>query len=198
MRVILTYVGLLAVVLVPLVAAALSPLLAWRDPVYIAGGFAGIVALILTGAQPMLAGGDLPGLSVMRSRRIHRGVGLTLVAAVVVHVGALWITSPPDMIDALVFASPTPFSDWGVVAMWAVFATALLAAFRKRLRLRPRTWRLGHMTLAGIIVVGSIVHAVLIEGTMETMSKLALCALVLVVSVRTIAGLRGRGTGSRS
>ena len=91
--------------------------------------------------------------------------------AVVVHVAGLWITSPPDMIDALLFASPTPFSPFGVIAMWAIFAVALLAALRRRLGLRPRTWRIAHMSLAVVIVVGSVLHGILIEGTMETMSK---------------------------
>ena len=70
------------------------------------------------------------------------GSAAVLVVAVVIHVAALWITSPPDVVDALLFASPTPFSAWGVIAMWAVFAAALLAALRRRLRLRPRTWRI--------------------------------------------------------
>jgi predicted ferric reductase len=113
-----------------------------------------------------------------------------LVAAVVIHVGGLWITSPPDMIDALLFASPTPFSPWGVIAMWAIFAVALLAALRRRLGLRPRTWRIAHMLFAIVIVVGSVVHGVLIEGTMETVSKVALCALVLAAAIKVMADLR--------
>jgi predicted ferric reductase len=92
------------------------------------------------------------------------------------------------MIDALLFTSPTPFSPFGVIAMWAIFAVALLAALRRRLGLR--TWRIAHMSLAVIIVVGSVVHSVLIEGTMETMSKAALCALVLAAAVKVMADLR--------
>ena len=107
-----------------------------------------------------------------------RGWGPALVLAVVVHVAALWLTSPPDVVDALLFRSPTPFSAWGVVAMWAVFATALLAALRGRLRLRLVVWRLCHIALAVMIVVGSVVHAMLIDGTMEIVSKVALSALV--------------------
>ena len=115
------------------------------------------------------------GPAGQRGRRVHRFVGGILVAAVVIHVAGLWITSPPDVVDALVFASPTPFSAWGVIAMWAVFAAALLAALRRRLRLRPRMWRFAHTALAAVVVVGSIVHALLIEGTMETVSKAVLC-----------------------
>ena len=110
--------------------------------------------------------------------------------AVVIHVGGLWITSPPDMIDALLFSSPTPFSPFGVIAMWAIFAVALLAALRRRLGLRPRTWRTAHMLLAIVIVAGSVVHGMLIEGTMETVSKAALCALVLAATIKVMADLR--------
>ena len=108
----------------------------------------------------------------------------------VVHVGGLWFTSPPDMIDALLFASPTPFSPFGVIAMWAIFAVALLAALRRRLRLRPRTWRIAHMSLAVVIVVGGAAHAMLVEGTMETVSKAALCALVLAATIKVMVDLR--------
>jgi hypothetical protein len=64
--------------------------------------------------------------------------------------------------------SPTPFSPFGVIAMWAIFAVALLAALRRRLGLRPQTWRTAHLLLAIVIVVGSVVHGILIdEGMMR-------------------------------
>jgi MYXO-CTERM domain-containing protein len=121
---------------------------------------------------------------------VHHWVGAALVAAVVIHVVGLWITSPPDMVDALLFSSPTPFSPWGVVAMWALFAVALLAAFRRRLGLQPRTWRIAHMSLAIVIVIASVIHSILIEGAMETVSKAALCALVVAATVKAVADLR--------
>ncbi|MFZ0852365.1 MAG: ferric reductase-like transmembrane domain-containing protein [Hyphomicrobiaceae bacterium] len=190
-RVTLIWAALAAAVVVPIAAAAVSPLLAWRDPLYIAAGFAGVIALALMLVQPLLMSGYLPGLSsAHRGRRAHRWIGGVLVAAVVIHVGGLWITSPPDVIDALLFISPTPFSAWGVIAMWAIFAVALLAALRHRLRLRPRTWRVAHMSLAAVIVVGTVVHGILIEGTMETVSKAALCALVLAATIKVMADLR--------
>ena len=185
----LIWVVLAAAVCVPIAAAAASPLLAWRDPVYIMAGFAGIIALGVMLFQPLLIGGYLPGLSARIGRRGHRWTGGALVAAVVIHVGGLWITSPPDMIDALLFTSPTPFSPWGVIAMWAIFAVALLVALRRRLGLRPRTWRIAHKLLAIVIVVGSVVHGILIEGAMETVSKAALCALVLAATVKVMADL---------
>jgi hypothetical protein len=188
-RAALIWAALLAAICVPIAAAAVSPLLAWRDPIYIAACFAGIVALGFMLIQPLLIGGYLPALPAHRGRRAHRWIGGALVAAVVVHVGGLWITSPPDVIDALLFASPTPFSAWGVIAMWAIIATALLAALRQRLRLRPRMWRIAHSFLAVVIVAGTVVHGVLIEGTMETVSKAALCALVVVATMKVMADL---------
>lgn len=187
-RSVLVWAALIAATAVPITAAAMSPLLAWRSVVYVAAGFAGILALGLMLVQPLLIGGYLPGLTTYRGRRVHHWVGGALVAAVIVHVGGLWLTSAPDVIDALLFRSPTPFSVWGVAAMWAIFAVALLATFRRRLR--PRTWRIAHTLLAIIIVVGTIIHALLIEGTMETISKIALSALVAAATLKVIVDLR--------
>ena len=189
-RTVLVWAVLATALIVPVAAAAASPLLAWRQPVYIVAGFAGIAALALMLVQPLLIGGYLPGLTALRSRRAHRTIGTTLVAAVVIHVAGLWITSPPDVIDVLLFRSPTPFSIWGAVAMWAVFAAALLAALRRRLRLRLRTWRLGHSGLVTVAVLCTALHALLIEGTMETISKVALCALVVVATLKVVVDLK--------
>src|SRR4051794_39075996 len=186
----LIWAALAAAICLPIAFAAASPLLEWRDPVYILAGFAGIIALGVVLVQPLLIGGYLPGPSAYRARRAHHWMGGALVVAVLIHVAGLWITSPPDMIDALTFTSPTPFSPFGVIAMWAIFAVALLAALRRRLGLRPRTWRLAHMLLAIVIVAGGAVHAILIEGTMETVSKAALCVLVLAAAVKAMADLR--------
>ena len=191
-RAVLVWAGLLVALIVPILAAASSPLLAWRDPVYILAGLSGVVGLALLLVQPLLAGGMLPGLALARSRQTHRWIGGGLVAAVVIHVAALWITSPPDVVDALLFRSPTSFSVWGVIAMWAVFAAALLAAMRRRLRSRPRTWRRAHTTLATVIVLGTVLHALLIQGTMETVSKVLLCALVVAATAWVVVGRRIR------
>ncbi len=187
---ILIWVAIALATGVPVALAATSEQLAWRGPVYILAGFAGIIALGLVLVQPLLIGGYLPPLSAYRGRRVHRWIGGALVLAVVIHVAGLWITSPPDMIDALTYTSPTPFSPFGVTAMWAIFIVALLASLRRRLGLRPRTWRFLHMPLAIVIVAGSVVHCLLIEGTMETISKAVLCALVLAVTAKVMIDLQ--------
>ncbi|MBR0819013.1 ferric reductase-like transmembrane domain-containing protein [Bradyrhizobium liaoningense] len=189
-RVTLIWVALAAAIVVPVAIAAGSEQLAWRGPVYILAGFAGIIALGLVLVQPLLIGGYLPGLSAYRGRRAHHWIGGALAVAVVIHVAGLWITSPPDMIDALTFSSPTPFSPFGVIAMWAIFTVALLAALRRRLGLRLRTWRMVHIPLAIVIVAGSVIHCLLIEGTMETISKVVLCAAVLAATVKVMADLK--------
>lgn len=182
MRHVLIWVAVLVAIAVPVIAATMSPLLAWRQPIYIMAGFAGIAALCILLVQPLLAAGLLPGLSLARSRKTHQILGGALVFAVILHVGGLWIFSPPDVINALTLTSPTPFSVWGVAAMWAVFATALIVALRRRLRARVMTWRKLHTGLALIIVTGTIVHALLIEGAMETVTKILLCAAVSAIT----------------
>ncbi|HRF08796.1 MAG TPA: ferric reductase-like transmembrane domain-containing protein [Xanthobacteraceae bacterium] len=184
-RVVLIWAGLAAAIGIPIALAATSPYLQWRDAIYISAGFAGIIALGLLLVQPLLIAGYLPGLSTMRARRVHRWIGGSLVVAILVHVAGLWITSPPDMLDALLFRSPTLFSPFGVIAMWAIFATAMLALLRRKLGLR--TWRITHLSLALVIAGGSVIHGLLIEGTMEMMSKAALSALVLAATFKVAA-----------
>lgn len=194
----LTWTALLAVVGVSLFAAATSPLLAWREPVYIAAGLAGVAALSLLLFQPLLAGGFLPGLPALLRWQLHRWVGLLTLGAIIIHVLGLWITSPPDIIDALLFVSPTPFAFWGVIAMWCLIATACLAMFRRKLRLNARTWRLIHKTLAVVIVIGSVAHAMLIDGTMETISKSLLCLLVVAATAALLLPARSGSANTKS
>ena len=68
-RAILIWIALTVVVAIPIIAATMSPQLAWRSPVYIAAGFAGIVAMSLLLIQPLLAGGSLPALPTPKGRR---------------------------------------------------------------------------------------------------------------------------------
>ncbi|MEM6387667.1 MAG: ferric reductase-like transmembrane domain-containing protein [Pseudomonadota bacterium] len=155
--------------MIPVAAALNSPLLQWREPIYIAAGFAGVVGMALIFLQPLLAARWMPGMTSATSRKLHRILGLLLVLAVFIHVAGLWVTSPPDVMDALTFRSPTPFAVWGVLAMWAIFAAAGLVLYRKRVP--PKIWRPLHTSLVMIATIGTVVHAVLIDGTMEVFSK---------------------------
>jgi predicted ferric reductase len=186
----LSWLAVGIVVLVPIIAAATSPLLAYRSVVYIGSGFAGIIAMALMLVQPLLTGGYLPGFTRYQARRMHQWIGTAIVAAVILHIVGLYVTSPPDVIDSLGFDSPTPFSNWGVIAMWAIVVVALMVALRARIGLRPRTWRTVHTGLVSVIVIGTVVHAVLIEGTMETVTKIALSALLVIATLKVIVELR--------
>ena len=74
--------------------------------------------------------------------------------------------------------------------MWLLFAVALLAVLRRRLGLSPRSWRLMHSGLVLVIVVGTVIHAVLIEGAMETISKVAICALTITALIKAFIEMR--------
>ncbi len=180
----LIWLAFIIVMITPLVAAATSELLAWRDSIYIMAGFAGIFAMSLLFAQPLLIGGYLPSLSPRNNRKIHKWVGGLLVAMVFIHVLFLWFTSPPDVIDVLLFRSPTPFSLWGVIAMWALFFMGLMAALRKKLRLSLHLWRRIHLALAMVTIIGSVGHALLIEGAMEQVTKIIICVLVIAATAK--------------
>ena len=172
----------------PVLIAATSPLLAGRDAVYIVGGFAGIVALALLIMQPLLAAGYLPGIRPIQARRWHQWTGIALVIALAAHVVGLYLTSPPDMIDALLLVAPTLYSIFGVIGMWALILIVLLVFARSRMGLRITTWRIFHNALGVVVVVASVTHALMIEGAMGYFSKLILClgalAATAVVTVR--------------
>ena len=189
-RAALIWGAVLALMLVPVIIAAFSPYLAWRNAAYIIGGFAGILCLSLMLLQPLLAAGYLPGLSGLRGMRWHRIAGALILLCVALHVGGLFLTSPPDTLDALLLVSPTPFSVYGVTAMWGIVITALLVGFRRRLRLRPGLWRWLHNGLAVVVVGATVIHAVQIEGAMGPVSKWLLCLAVLAATLVGVLDLR--------
>ena len=188
LRAIAIWAGHLSVIAAAIAVAAASPLLQWRDPVYILAGFAGIIGLALMVFQPLLVTGRLPGLTLSTSKKLHRFVGVSLLLAVVLHVAALWVTSPPDVVDVLLFRSPAPFSLWGAIAMWAVFLAAGIALVRKRLRVA--VWRYVHSALVCLAVATTVAHTLLIDGTMGSVTKGSLCLLTLAVLGKAISDLR--------
>jgi predicted ferric reductase len=182
MTAVVVWLVLAACVLVPVGLAAASPLQASREALWIFGGMAGVVALALLLVQPMLAAGLLPGTSIPTGRRWHRWIGAAIIAAVVLHVGGLYLYSPDDISDALLLVSPTPFAVYGVIGLAGVILTALLVAVRSRSGMRYVTWRIVHNAVSLVVVVSSVVHAILIEGAMGFVSKAILCVLVVAAS----------------
>jgi predicted ferric reductase len=182
--------GAAAIMIVPVAVAAFSPYLASRDIPYILGGFAGIIGLSLLFLQPLLPAGYFAGSEGPAGRRWHRWLGVAIVVAVALHVGGLYLASPEDTTDALLLVSPTPFSVYGVTAMWGVVATVILVLFRRRLGLRHSVWRLIHNGLAAVVVVATVTHALQIEGAMEPVSKWILCMAVVAATGVALVDLR--------
>ena len=182
--------ALCILITVPVILAAFSPYLAYRNPAYLVGGFAGILCLSLFVVQPLLAAGYLPGAGGLRGRALHRALGVAVVGLTAAHVAGLYLASPPDAIDALLLRSPTPFSVWGVTAMWGVVATAVLVALRRRIGWRYGVWRGVHNAIALVVVVATVLHAVQIEGAMGTVTKWALCLAALAATVVALGDLR--------
>jgi predicted ferric reductase len=184
----LTWGSVAAVMIVPVAVAAFSPYLASRNMAYIVGGFAGIVGLSLLFLQPLLPAGYLAGGAA--GRRWHRWLGVVIIVAVALHVVGLYVASPEDTIDALLLVSPTPFSVYGVTAMWGVAVTAILVLLRRRLGLGHSVWRLIHNGLGAIVVVATVIHALQIEGAMEPISKWMLCVAILAATGVVLLDLR--------
>ena len=189
-RAILIWLALVCLVLIPVLIAAFNPLQASRNPAYVIASLSGVLALGLLLAQPLLAAGYLPGAPMIRMRRWHRWIGSCIIIAVALHIGGLYLTSAPDTIDALLLVSPTPFSIYGVVAMWSIVLTALLVVTRKRIGLKNTAWQIAHNLLAVVVVIATVVHALMIEGTMGQVSKIVLCTAVIVATGAVVVHLR--------
>lgn len=183
-RLILPATGLLAVTCFAF--AVLSPLQQGREAVWVIGGLAGVAALVLLPFQPLLVAGVVRPL---RGRRAHRWLGITVLALVLAHVGGLWLYSPEDINDALLLRAPTPFSAWGVIGMSVLLIAGLLALSRRSLGAQSG-WRALHFALAALGAVCAVIHAWLILGAMEPISKTLLCALILASLVAAIGALR--------
>ena len=186
LRGVLVWAGLGLIMVIPVLLATLSPYLAYRDAIYITAGFSGMVGLALLVLQPLLVSCVLPGFSAIRARSGHRWVGSGILVCILVHIGGLSLTSPMDVMDALMLVAPTAFSFYGVAALWASVFIALLVLLRRPLRLQPAVWRVIHGSLTLVLVVGTVVHALMIEAAMEPVSKWALSAVVLMSTLLTL------------
>ena len=108
----------------------------------------------LVGFGGTLVGGYLPDLSARRSRHLHRWVGGLLVACVVLHVVGLWITSPPDVIDALLDllfeGHPSPTAEQVAAKNLAIMGQPEVAATLKPYWFEPK----GKTNLDALVAAG--------------------------------------------
>lgn len=183
----LGWIAVALVAAVPVAVAAASPLLGGRDLVWVLGGMAGVVALSLLFVQPLLVSAWLPGTRGRTGIAWHRLGGALALALVLAHVGGLYIYSPEDIADALLLVAPTPFSLYGVTGLAALSLAALLGFSRRLVRLPPILWRGLHLGLAAVAAVASVVHAWMIEGAMEGLTKGMICAAVVLATLAVLA-----------
>lgn len=167
---------------VPVLVAVFSPLLDSREAIYRVGGLAGVAALALLLIQPLLAIGYFKTISRIRQRRMHLWTGALLVLAVFMHIYALYLTSPDDMMDALFLRSATPFSIYGFIGMMGIVLITILVTLRKKINIPFKWWKVLHATVGVLVVLASVVHALWIQGTMGTVSKWMLCGTILIAT----------------
>ena len=97
---------------------------------------------------------------------VHVRVGGIVAVLVALHVVALFVEDPDDALFSMSPDGPTR-------ARMALFATVLLVVvtllgvLRRRLRWSPATWRFLHGSLAALVVVLGVGHAVLIQGALD-------------------------------
>ena len=184
--------------ILPIGAAAASPLLGGREWLWITGGMAGVVALSLLAVQPLLVAAAPALLAPKAGVTWHRVGGIAIMAMVALHIGALYAYSPDDVTDILLLSAPTSFSIYGVIGLWCLILTALLTAVRRIYRLSYTAWRIAHSVLAVLLVGASVIHTIQIEGAMEAYSKLAICIVAMalttagVLEVNVLSRLRRR------
>lgn len=72
--------------------------------------------------------------------------------------------------------------------MWATFTAAALAIFKRKLPMAAHLWRITHTLVTALVVVTSVAHAMLIDGTMGNVSKILLSIAIvmatLIVAIR--------------
>ncbi len=174
--------------LVPIVLAVMSPLHQGRSAPYVVGALAGVVLLSLLLTQPLLAIGFNLNTSLACARKWHQWLGGAIVVLIALHIGGLYLASPMDMLDALTLAAPTPFSLYGVIGLWASVLIVFSLLIRKRTK--PMRWNTIHNVLALLVVVPGVVHALLIEGSMEVRTKWILCIVIVLASTLVSVKLR--------
>jgi predicted ferric reductase len=166
------------------VLALAGPHLAGAPVLLVVSTLAACLAVAALAVQPWLT-----------RRRVgaHVRVGGIVGVLVALHVVALFVEDPDDALFSMSPDGPTR-------ARMALFATVLLVVvtllglLRRRLRWSPATWRFLHGSLAVLVVVLGVGHAVLIQGALDgwgTVVLLVLGGLGAVGAVwRLIAVLR--------
>lgn len=177
---------MIALVILPLVVALVSPLQTGREAIWVIGALAGVLALSLLVIQVLLPTPWLRGIIIGDDSRVHRLLGIAIAVIVIVHVGGLYVTSPDDIADALVLQAPT-YSRLGVLSAWCLALSLGLALARRKLALTYSDWQIVHAFLAVVVVTTAVAHTVMIRGTLDGPVEVLLCgAAVIAVSAAIV------------
>src|SRR5690606_17937527 len=87
----------------------------------------------------------------------HRQIAAVALLAVLAHPIILFVRNP-RLLALLNPLGTTWAAAAGVIAVAAMILLALLSWFRRSLHLRYEWWRIGHVLLAGVVVVASLIH----------------------------------------
>ena len=149
------------------VLALAGPHLAGAPVLLVISTVAACLAVAALAVQPWLT---------RRHVGVHVRVGGIVAVLVALHVVALFVEDPDDALFSMSPDGPTR-------ARMALFATVLLVAvtllgvLRRRLRWSPATWRFLHGSLAALVVVLGVGHAVLIQGALDGWGTVVLLVL---------------------
>jgi hypothetical protein len=154
------------------------------------------VLLVVSTLAACLAVGALAAQPWLTRRRVpaHVRVGGVVAALVGVHLVALLVEDPDDALYSMSPDGPTR-ARMALIATVLLVVVTLLGVLRRRLRWSPATWRFVHGSLAVLVVVLGVGHALLIEGALEGWGTVVLVALGVVGTlgavVRVTVVLRG-------
>ena len=149
------------------VLALAGPHLAGAPVLLVVSTLAACLAVAALAVQPWLT---------RRRVGVHVRVGGIVAVLVALHVVALFVEDPDDALFSMSPDGPTR-------ARMALFATVLLVVvtllgvLRRRLRWSPATWRFLHGSLAVLVVVLGVGHAVLIQGALDGWGTVVLLVL---------------------
>jgi predicted ferric reductase len=151
-----------------LVAIALAgPHLAGAPVLLVVSTLAACVAVAALAVQPWLTRAKIPA---------HLRLGGIIAVLVAVHVLALVVEDPDDALYSMSPDGPTR-ARMALIATVLLVAVTLLGLLRRRLRWSPPTWRFVHGSLAALVVVLGVGHAVLIDGALDGWGTVVLLAL---------------------
>jgi hypothetical protein len=141
-----------------LVGLALAgPHLADAPPLVVVSTVAACVAVAALAVQPWLT-----------RRRVgwHLRVGGIVAVLVALHVVALLVEDPDDALYSMSLDGPTR-ARMALIATVLLAVVTLLGVLRRRLRWSPATWRFVHGSLAALVVLLGVGHALLIQGALD-------------------------------